>query len=72
MNTFDCNAGFSLITARPAAPTWPKPIPAPPAAIPNARPAPKSFIPADSDAVPSWAYAKSTIPKPDTTAAAQK
>ena len=36
MNTLDCNAGFSLITARPAAPTCPRPIPAPSAATPNA------------------------------------
>jgi len=39
MKTFDCNAGFSLITARPAEPTKPSPTPAPAAARPNARPA---------------------------------
>ena len=39
MKTLDCILGFSLIAARPAAPTKPRPKPAPSAARPKAMPA---------------------------------
>ena len=51
MKTLDCIFGLSLIAAKPAAPTNPKPIPEPAAARPNAIPAPISFDP-ESDVPP--------------------
>jgi hypothetical protein len=71
MNTFDCNAGFSLITARPADPTYPSPMPAPNAARPNARPAPKILSEpesADAAAPSSAANAMPVIAENDMTA----
>lgn len=64
MNTFDCKAGFSLMTARPAAPTCPRPIPAPNAAKPNARPAPRIFNESELAAAPSSA-ANATLVDPE-------
>ena len=51
MKTLDCIFGLSLIAAKPAAPTNPKPIPDPAAARPNAIPAPINLEP--SSEVPS-------------------
>ena len=45
MNTFDWSAGFSLMTARPAEPTYAKPMPAPSAAKPKAKPALRNYFP---------------------------
>src|SRR5918998_1035630 len=61
INTLDCIFGLSLMAARPAAPTKPRPIPAPNAARPNAIPAPMSFDEAAaSEPSASWAEAGTT------------
>src|SRR5918998_283160 len=61
INTLDCIFGLSLMAARPAAPTKPRPIPAPNAARPNAIPAPMSFDEAAaSEPSASWAKAGTT------------
>jgi hypothetical protein len=57
INTLDCIFGLSLIAASPAAPTKPRPIPAPNAARPNAIPAPISFEAESEPAVSSCANA---------------
>lgn len=62
INTLDCIFGLSLIAASPAAPTKPRPIPAPNAARPNAIPAPISFDEAAaSEPSASWAEAGTTV-----------
>lgn len=52
MKTLDCIFGLSLIAAKPAAPTNPKPIPEPAAARPNAIPAPINLADPASDVPP--------------------
>lgn len=49
MKTLDCIFGLSLIAAKPAAPTNPKPIPDPAAASPKAIPAPISLDEPESE-----------------------
>src|SRR5918995_1472579 len=62
INTLDCIFGLSLMAASPAAPTKPRPIPAPNAARPNAIPAPMSFDEASaSEPSASWAEAGTTV-----------
>lgn len=57
IKTLDCIFGFSLIAARPAAPTKPRPIPAPSPASPKANPAARNLKELSLAAASSCAYA---------------